>query len=67
MKIYKNGDIHTLEDFDRKTILNKNAQMADKALRVLAVAYLDVDKISGGLDEKSLEDNLVFVGLVRHD
>lgn len=53
-----------MENIDRNIILNKNSAMADKALRVLAVAYLDVDKISGNLDETGLEQHLVFVGLI---
>lgn len=66
-KIYINGEVHSLENIDKNIILNKNSNMADKALRVLAVAYLDVDKIQQDLDEKSLEQHLIFVGLIRND
>lgn len=41
--------------------------MADKALRVLAVAYLDVDKIAGNLDTLNLENHLIFVRTSRND
>ena len=38
--------------------------MADKALRVLAVAYLDVNIIPKEIDTKNTEKDLIFVGLV---
>lgn len=37
--------------------------MADKALRVLAVSYLDVEKFP----KEEAEQNLIFVGLIRYD
>lgn len=66
-KIYKNGEVHKLENIDKNIILNKNDKMADKALRVLAVAYLDVDKIAGNLDTLNLENHLIFVRTSRND
>ena len=37
--------------------------MASKALRVIAVGYLDVDTIPNKIDS-NIEKNLVFVGLI---
>jgi len=34
--------------------------MADKALRVLAVSYLDTEEIPKALDAEHLEQNLIF-------
>ena len=34
--------------------------MADKALRVLAVAYLDTEELPKTLDTENLEQNLIF-------
>ena len=45
-------------------IQNDNRQMAQKALRVIAVAYKDVDSIPAKIDSSSIENNLTFVGLI---
>ena len=48
-----------------KTVLDKNAEMASRALRVLGVAYKDIDSIpEGELTSEELENGLTFVGLV---
>ena len=45
--------------------LERNAEMASRALRVLGVAYKDVDAIpQGELTSEELETGLTFVGLV---
>lgn len=48
-------------------ILDKNAKMADKALRVLAVTYLDIERLPSRIETDTIEQNLIFVGLVRND
>lgn len=61
-RILENGKIRKLTDKDRKIILNMNNSFAEKALRVLALAYkplVDVKKY----DIKNVEKNLIFVGL----
>lgn len=60
-KIYKDGEIRDLENSDKERILNKNSNMADKALRVLAVAYLDTENIPSKIDTESVERKLIFV------
>ena len=46
---------------DKENILNKNSNMADKALRVLAIAYSDVDRLPSNIDTENIEKNLTFV------
>ena len=41
--------------------------MADKALRVIAVSYLDVEKMPRELEDKVVEQNLIFVRINRND
>lgn len=45
-------------------IQSDNRQMAQKALRVIAVAYKDLDSLPSKIDSSSIENNLTFVGLV---
>lgn len=52
---------------DKKTInsaMERNAEMASRALRVLGVAYKDVDSIPDHLSTETLENGLTFVGLI---
>ena len=42
----------------------ENLLMAEKALRVIAVAYKDVDILPDRIDSQSIENNLNFVGLI---
>lgn len=45
-------------------IQSDNRQMAQKALRVIAVAYKDIDSLPSKIDSANLENNLTFVGLI---
>lgn len=45
-------------------IQSDNRQMAQKALRVIAVAYKDIDFMPSKIDSANLENNLTFVGLI---
>lgn len=45
-------------------VMKANKTMADKALRVLAVAYRKWDKMPKTIDFETVENNLTFVGLV---
>lgn len=45
-------------------IVKYNEKMANEALRVLAVAYLDVNELPSNIDSKNIEKDLVFVGLI---
>ena len=58
------------ENFGQSTILEKlkiqkeNEKMAQKALRVIAVGYKDVEVLPQKIDTNTLENNLIFVGLI---
>ena len=59
------GSPVAITDAHKTEILNANAAMAEKALRVLAAAYKDVDALpEGELTSEALECDLTFVGLV---
>ena len=45
-------------------IKNQNLNMANKALRVIAVAYKDLDKLPEKINSQTVENNLTFVGLI---
>ena len=62
-KYYKDGKVTKLSKEDKEIILEKNKEYADKALRVLAVAYKEYDKKPEIIDE-NLEKDLTFIGLV---
>ena len=52
-----------MEQHDKEQMLSSNEQMASKALRVIAVAYKDIDHLPPKIDE-TLEKELSFVGLI---
>jgi Ca2+-transporting ATPase len=58
-----NGQVKPLTVEDREEIQNANRAMARKALRVLAAAYKDQDKLPSHPESGTLETDLVFVGL----
>ena len=60
-QVYENGKTISLTSSLLSQIERQNNQMADQALRVLAIAYLDVNTIPS---KSEIEKNLVFVGLV---
>ena len=49
---------------EKQLIQKENLKMAEKALRVIAVAYKEVDHLPPNIDTKTIENNLVFVGLI---
>ncbi|MEM2668599.1 MAG: calcium-translocating P-type ATPase, PMCA-type [Candidatus Bathyarchaeia archaeon] len=65
--ILKNGKPERLSERDRKEILSVNERMASEALRVLGVAYreLNENEIDLGKEaQKVIESNLIFIGLL---
>jgi Ca2+-transporting ATPase len=59
-RIKVRGKIRKMTSKEKNQILEKNHEMTNKALRVLAVAYKDMKSV----DKKSAEKNLIFLGLV---
>jgi magnesium-transporting ATPase (P-type) len=62
-KVYLGEDVINLTDEEREIILKRNDEMAEKGLRILAVAYREVElKKEYTVDET--ERDLTFIGLV---
>ena len=49
---------------DKAKVQKENEQMANKALRVIAIAYKNVDILPANIESSSIESNLNFVGLM---
>jgi len=62
-RILTQGQIKALTATDKEAIQNANRDMARRALRVLAVAYKEVDRPPVHPEPETLETDLVFVGL----
>ena len=60
----ENNTVHNMNSTFLSKIKNKNEKMAEKALRVLGVAYLDVDIMPKEIEPDFLEKGLIFVGLI---
>ena len=54
----------SVKNLEKLRIQNDNRQMAQKALRVIAVAYRDVTTLPSKIDSQNIENNLTFVGLI---
>ena len=61
-RIYENGKIESLTQSKKEEIKNQNENMAENALRVIAVGYKELDYF--GKANFDLEENLIFVGLI---
>lgn len=58
------GSLGTEQSIEKYQIQRENEKMAGKALRVIAVAYKDLDFLPQKIDTYTIEDNLIFVGLI---
>ena len=64
-KYYLEGNqVLAMSEKQIASIEAQNMQMADSALRVIAVAYKIVDRLPEKIESSSIEDSLVFVGLI---
>ena len=63
-KYYINGIEQNISASVISRINNYNLKMAEKALRVIAVAYKDIEVIPQNVDSINIEKDLVFVGLI---
>jgi P-type Ca2+ transporter type 2C len=61
--IYKNGSEVKIEPPDIQAVTEAATTMARKALRVIALAYLEAPASQSKIDEKELQNSLVFAGL----
>lgn len=65
-KYYENGEISPI--FSKKDSLQEqNSKMAEDALRVIAVAYKDVDKLPSTISSENIENDLILVRTNRND
>ena len=60
----ENNNVHDMNSTFLSKIKYKNEKMAEKALRVLGVAYLDVDIMPKEISADFLEKGLIFIGLI---
>ena len=60
----ENNNVHDMNSTFLSKIKNKNEKMAEKALRVLGVAYLDVDIMPKEIEPDFLQKGLIFVDLI---
>ena len=62
-KCYNNGSISSIYSKE-ESIKYQNNEMSEKALRVIAVAYRDVDNLPVNTTADAIENDLIFVGLI---
>lgn len=53
-----------IQSLNEYKIKNENQKMAQNALRVIAIAYKDLDVLPNKIDSNTIENNLTFVGLI---
>lgn len=63
-RIYDSGNIRELSEDDLERINIVNRQMAESALRVLAIAYKVIDDVPSVVSVDAIESDMVFVGLI---
>ena len=63
-QILIHGKVRPITEEDRETIREDNHRMAQSALRVLAVAYKNMDALPSVVSAETVEQELVFVGLL---
>ena len=63
-KVWENGSEIALNDEKRAEILSQNKNMADRALRVLAAGFKNLDTLPTECTSETVENNLCFIGLV---
>ncbi|MFH1106186.1 MAG: HAD-IC family P-type ATPase, partial [Candidatus Aenigmatarchaeota archaeon] len=61
---YANGKEFKLTEAQKKLITEKNEEMAQQALRVLAVAYRKLEGSQEKFEQEKVESGLVFIGLI---
>ena len=59
-----NGKLGQNSILQKAQIQKENEKMAQKALRVIAVGYKDLDSLPQKIDTNTIESNLIFVGLI---
>ncbi|HEY49475.1 MAG TPA: HAD-IC family P-type ATPase [Dehalococcoidia bacterium] len=65
--VLKDGQVVPLLAGDSRSIEEENLALAAEAMRVIALAYVELPPETGELEEVDLRGNLVFVGLAGMD
>jgi Ca2+-transporting ATPase len=60
----RQGDRVPIDDSIRRRIVQANQDMAQSALRILAVAYRELAELPAEITSETIEKELVFVGLI---
>ena len=63
-RYYLDSQINKLTETTINKLSNYNSMMSNKALRVIGVAYKDLDSLPYNINSKSIENDLIFVGLI---
>ena len=63
-QLEENGQALALDQLKKEEILQANSELADRAMRVLAVAYREFDTLPESLDAATVEKELTFLGLI---
>jgi len=63
VRIIKDGKVTNLSVSEKEQIIKTNEEMANQALRVLAIGYKELPPTANEFDEEELESDLVFIGL----
>lgn len=63
-KVCNNGSVESFSQSHKVKFDRSNLSMAEKALRVIAVAYKYVDHNPNGMTDSSLEQDLILLGLL---
>ena len=62
--MYKDLGAVSISQAIENKIKNDNLNMANDALRVIAVSYIDLDILPDKISSETIEKNLIFVGLI---
>lgn len=60
----RDGRVQPMTEEYRQTVMTRNKEFADRALRVLSAAYRVWDTMPGSLEAEDLERDMVFIGMV---
>ena len=63
-KYLGDNEIKSLNTSTIRIIETQNETMANKALRVIAVAYKDLDVLPNKIESSWIENDLIFTGLI---
>ena len=56
--------LHRCQHIDQNKVQKENLEMANKALRVIAIGYKEVDTLPNKIDSETVEKDLNFIGLI---